>query len=216
MEATASRKKRTAPDGRLLLHEVPWESYRGVARLLADKNLRMTYDAGTFEVRPLPPDHEERARFLIRLLEAVFEEMSLEVRGFGAAPCQSVRAAKGLQPDACWYVAKEGLMAGREGMDLERDPPPDMALEVETTSSTLDRMSVYAGLGIPEVWRWDGKQLTLFRLDRKNGYRESQASQALTGFPAKELQRFFKLSRDNNKAKVLREFRLWIREKYLS
>lgn len=216
MQAAASRKKASPSDGRLLLNNVPWESYRGVGRLLADQNLRITYHKGTLEIRPLPPEQEERSRFLIRLLEAVFAEMALEVRGFGSAPCQSVRADMGLQPDACWYVAKEGLMAGRDGVDLERDPPPDLALEVDGGGGKVDRLAVYAGLGIPEVWRWDGKQLTLHRLDKQNGYRESQTSQALTGFPGKELQRFFKLSRDNNKAKVLRDFRVWIREKYLS
>jgi Uma2 family endonuclease len=68
-------------------------------------------------------------------------------------------------------------MSGRRRLDLSRDPPPDLAIEVDVTNSSLDRMSIYATLGVPEVWRLVGDALTFHVLNARGVYRRSRHSQ---------------------------------------
>ena len=68
--------------------------------------------------------------------------------------------ARGLAPDECYYIANAPQVAGRDHIDLRTDPPPDLAIEVDVTSSSLNRMGIYAALAVPEVWRLDGPALT--------------------------------------------------------
>jgi Uma2 family endonuclease len=77
---------------------------------------------------------------------------------------RSGRPCRGLEPDQCYYIQHEALVREIEQIDLAQFPPPDLTVEVDITSSSLDRFSIYTELGIPEIWRYDGRSLTIYAL----------------------------------------------------
>ena len=71
---------------------------------------------------------------------------------------------RGFEPDASFYIRNEALIRGKRRIDLNVDPPPDLVIEVDITSPSLDKFPIYARPGVPEVWRYDGERLTIYEL----------------------------------------------------
>jgi Uma2 family endonuclease len=104
--------------------------------------LRLTYDRGTLEIRmPLDP-HETFKKLLGRLIETATEELDLEIRSLGDRTCDREDLARGLEPDQCYYIQHEAQVRGIAQIDLAQFPPPDLAVEVDITSSSLNRLAV--------------------------------------------------------------------------
>ena len=85
---------------------------------------------------------------------------------------------RGFEPDASFYVQNEARVRDRREVDLTVDPPPDVVLEMEMSRSALDKLPLFASMGIPEVWRCDGQRVTILILEQDR-YRESSSSLAL-------------------------------------
>jgi Uma2 family endonuclease len=161
--ATTTRKK-PVPGQCLVLDNVSWSDYLRLGRLLRDRRLRMTYDRGTLEIMMLSSEHERWKHILRRLVEALSDELKIRIAGFGSMTCKRGKRRKGLVPDECYWVANAAAILGRQRIDLRVDPPPDLAIEIDVASSSLNRMGIYSALGVVEVWRFDTKTLTFFHL----------------------------------------------------
>jgi Uma2 family endonuclease len=161
-----------SPD-RVILPHISWQTYQSLIKdFEQEPALRLTYDRGTLEIRmPLDP-HETYKKLLGRLIEAATEELNMEVRSLGSRTWNREDLARGLEPDQCYYIQNEALVRKVEQIDLNQFPPPDLAIEIDITSSSINRLSIYAALGVPEVWRYDGQTLTLLSL--QNGEYISQ------------------------------------------
>jgi Uma2 family endonuclease len=153
------------PREQIILKGIHWETYQSLVRdLEAQPSKRLTYDNGVLEIRrPLPP-HERYKKWLGRLVEIVTEELGIEIASLGSCTWSRDDLRKGLEPDECYYIQNEAAVRGKETITLSVDPPPDLAIEVDSTSSSLDRMGIYAALGVPEVWRYDFKVMTFWFL----------------------------------------------------
>ena len=155
--------------------------------------------------------HENRKKLLGRLVEALTEEMDIDVASFGSMTCRRGDRASGLEPDDCYWILHEPQVRGREDIDLETDPPPDLALEIEISRSSLNRMTIYAALRVPEVWRWDGKVLRVVVLTARGACRPSNRSKAFPFLPLAEFARFLHRT-DLSETQLLRSFRNWVRK----
>jgi Uma2 family endonuclease len=100
-------------------------------------------------------------------------------------------------------------------LDLETDPPPDLAIEVEITRSSLDRMSIYAQLRVPEVWRYDGSTLRISQLQPDGQYRLSETSLSFPGVGPTDVEQFVELGATTDKLRWVRELRDWVRNELL-
>jgi Uma2 family endonuclease len=151
MSGTASRR----PPAPAVLDGIDWRTYTRLLRAFERwRRVRLTYDRGTLEIRtPLLLEHEGPACLLGQFVDTLIEELQLPCRHGGSVTLRRRRKQRGLEPDSCYWIANAAKMRGRMRLDLRTDPPPDLAIEVDVTSSSLDRMSIYAALGIPEVWR---------------------------------------------------------------
>ena len=149
----------------IILKGIHWETYKSLVRdLEAQPSKRLTYDNGVLEIRmPLPP-HERYKKWLGRLVEIITEELGIEIASLGSCTWSRDDLRKGLEPDECYYIQNEAAVRGKETITLSVDPPPDLAIEVDSTSSSLDRMGIYAALGVPEVWRYDFKVMMFWVL----------------------------------------------------
>lgn len=199
-----------SPD-RVILQHISWQTYQSLIRdLEQEPALRLTYDRGTLEIRmPLAP-YESAKKLLGRLIEAATEELGLEIRSLGSRTCDRPDLAKGLEPDQCYYIQNEAQVRGVTQIDLTQFPPPDLAVEVDITSSSLDRLSIYADLKVPEVWRYDGQSLTIHTL-QDGVYEVSDRSIALSPLTAENIEQFLELQSTTGENHLIKQFRQWLR-----
>lgn len=198
---------------RMLLSEVSWEAYEALLKSWAERPIRMTYDNGSLEIMSPLLSHAQYGALLRQMIEAYTEVRSIPRHSGGMTTFRRQAAQRGLEPDACYWIQNERRMRGRKEFDSERDPPPDLAIEVDITSSSLDRMAIYAALGVPEVWRCDGEVLTLHLLQADETYAPAKRSRALPDLPPDEVLRFLRLSDEQDETSLIRSFRAWVRKR---
>lgn len=197
---------------RILLEGVNWEAYEALLKTWADRPVRMTYDNGWLEIMSPLLRHEQYGALLRRMIEAYTEELAIPLKSGGMTTFRRQAKRRGLEPDACYWIQNEPRMRGRKEFDPEVDPPPDLAIEVDITSSSLDRMSIYATLGVPEVWRFDGETLTINVLQPDETYALSTHSRALPELPPDEVMRFLRLSDKQDETSLICSFRSRVRK----
>src|SRR5207253_251827 len=116
------------------------------------------YDEGRLEIMSPVPEHEEYKDSLYRMVLVFAEINAIEIETRGSATWKREKLRKGSEPDTCFYVANAARIIGRRTIDLEVDPPPDIAVEIDTTNESLSKFSIYSALRVPEIWRYDGQR----------------------------------------------------------
>jgi len=159
---------------------------------------------------PLPA-HEECNRTIALLVEVLAEEMHIDVRNFGSTTFRRADLARGFEPDSCFYIQHEADISGQSSIDLTVDPPPDLVIEVDITSDSLDKFPIYAQVGVPEVWRYDGQRLRMYVLTAER-YVESETSLVLPLLTGPRLSEALTQSKTMKRTALLRSFRTWIRQ----
>jgi Uma2 family endonuclease len=204
---------RTVPaTQRLLLTGVDWLTYRRLDRALTGRRgLRLTFDRGRLEIMTLSPEHERVKHLLRRLIEALSEELKLSIAGFGSMTFKRRRKLRSIEPDECYWIAHEPQVRGKDHIDLRLDPPPDLCVEVDITHSSLDRMGVYAILGVPEVWRYDGSAMTFLALQPDGSYQAVGTSLSFPLMSTNDLLGFLALRGTTDENSITQQLREWAR-----
>jgi Uma2 family endonuclease len=199
---------------RLILYGVSWQEYSRMLRALAERpSLRLTYDRGALELMTLSLEHESLVRFFSLLILALTLELGLPLKGGGSTTFRRQRQRRGLEPDECYWIASEPLVRGKAKLDLRRDPPPDLALEVDISYSTLDRMEIYAALGVPEVWRYDGRALTFYALGADKRYTAVPQSRGLAQVQVADVNALLALRDTMDENALFRHFQTVARQR---
>jgi Uma2 family endonuclease len=204
-----------APAGRrLVLHDVDWRTYERLLRAFAERPaVRLTYDRGTLEIMSPLYEHESDAYLLGRFVDALTDELAIPVKAGRCTTFRRRRRRRGLEPDNSYWIASEPQVRGKRHIDLRVDPPPDLAIEVDVTRSSLDRMKIYAALRVAEVWRLDGPQALSFHVLQPNGtYEVVDRSRAFPMVTPGDLLRFLALQGQLDDMNLLRQFREWVRQ----
>ena len=201
----------TQAANRFLLKNISWQTYEALLKdLESQRGIRLTYDRGLLEIMtPLAP-HERNSRLIGRLVEALTEELNIEICSLGSLTCKREDLARGLEPDECYYIQNEPVIRSLEQIDLNQDPPPDLAIEIDITSSSINRLALYASLGVPEVWRYDGSRLIIYQLEGGE-YRVCDRSSTFPLITSSEIIRFLELRKSNGETTLIRLFREWVR-----
>src|SRR5262245_8595487 len=151
--------------GKLYLEDVGWDDYEELLEALEGKrHVRISYDNGRMEIMTLSPEHEGYASLFSHLVDVLAEELDLEFFSIRSTTLKRKRARQGKEPDDCFYIGDVARIVGKKRLDLDYDAPPDLAIEVDVTNPTLDKMAIYAGLGITEVWRYDNYRVEFYSL----------------------------------------------------
>jgi len=178
---------RTQPAQRFVLHNVSWEQYGKFLEAIGENHVRVTYDRGSIEFMSPLPIHERYKHFFLLFFFALSKETGVKIYGMGSTTFRSPEADRGLEPDESYYIQSAAQVRDLTAVDLTVDPPPDLAIEIDITSSVLNRMGVYAGLGIPEVWRCDGQVLEAFCLGADRRYKRTPNSSTFPFLPLDEV-----------------------------
>jgi Uma2 family endonuclease len=202
-----------APGQHFLLYGVSWHTYTRLLRTFADRpGVRLTYDRESLEIRTLTHEHESYSYILARLVDTLTEELNVLAKAGGSTTFRRRRRKRGLEPDACWWIASAPQVRGKTVINLAKDPPPDLALEIDITHSSLDRLGIYAALGVPEVWRLEKKMLVCHLLGSDGRYTKSPTSRAFPNLVVADVGGFLALLPQMYENDIVRQFRAWIRQ----
>ena len=123
---------------RSLLTGIGWETYQALALDLAENpSKKLTYNQGILEIMTPLPEHELNKRFLGRIVETTTEFLGLEIFSLGSTTWSREDLQRGIEPDECYYITNEAIIRGKLDFDLNINPPPDLALEIDITSSSF-------------------------------------------------------------------------------
>jgi Uma2 family endonuclease len=193
----------------VILEGVSWATYE---RLLADVDdsnaLRCAYNQGTLEIMTPSFDHERLNRLLAELVAAIATGLDLDYEQAGSTTFKREDVGRGFEPDSCFYLAHAETVRGQRRIDLATDPPPDLVLEIDITHPSLDKLPIYAAVGVPEVWRYDGNRIVLYGLTTQ-GYEELNVSLGLAGVTCDELTALLELSGQLRRGSWVRHVQTW-------
>lgn len=164
-------------DQRVILGGIDWSQYETFLGILGDRaGVRVTYLEGQLEIMSPSPTHEMLKTMIARLLEAYADEKELVFEGYGSMTMRNAPKQRGIEPDECYAVGA-------------RKETPDLAVEVIWTRGGLDKLDVYRGLGVREVWIWKKEELKAYEL-RGNAYVEISKSVMIPGLTPGFIQQF--------------------------
>ncbi|MBE9034731.1 Uma2 family endonuclease [aff. Roholtiella sp. LEGE 12411] len=205
--------KSTPAEQRTVLHNVSWETFEALLRDTAeDRGSRFAYDCGTLEIMTPLFEHENPKSNFGNFIIALAEELGIEIRSAGSTTLKRKISKRGIEPDTCYYIQNELAIRGRETLDLETDLPPDLAIEIDITSSSVNKFGIYAALGITELWRYNGQDLKFYQLV-EGQYVECESSIAFPLISRNDISRFIEQSKNIGEIALLKSFRAWVREK---
>ncbi|MEH1873241.1 Uma2 family endonuclease [Nostoc sp.] len=199
----------------LLIKDVSWSAYKRILAELGDnRSSRIGYSQRMLEIMAPLLEHEVAKVIIGDLVKVLLEELDLEFWSLGSTTFDKESMDAGVEPDDCFYIQNEARIRGKDRINLETDPPPDLAIEIDITSRT--RFNNYQDLRVPELWRWNGIKLEINVLF--NGkYLESNTSSIFPTFPIQQvIPEYLMLSKTNGRNATIKVFRAWIRQQISS
>ena len=157
---------------------------------------RYAYLEGQLEITSPSRSHEQVKSMIGRLIEAWCFENEVDITSYGSWLLENKPKARGIEPDECYVLG-----------DVANPSVPDLAIEVVWTSGGIDKLEIYRGLGVREVWYWEDEVLKLFAL-RGSRYEPLERSEVLVGLDHELLLRFIEL---RPMTKAVREYRAALR-----
>ena len=175
----------------VVFRDVTWEDYEAQLRIVGERPIRVTYDRGTMEVFMPSFGHEDDAYRLGRMVNTLTEELDIAVKAGRTTTHKHQDLDQGHKPDQCYWLGDDARrMAGKRQLRLTVNPPPALAIEVNISHSSLERLPIFAAIGIPEVWRLTVNSIQFLHLEPDATYRPHDRSRAFPRLLAAEVARF--------------------------
>jgi Uma2 family endonuclease len=201
------------PGQSVLLKDITWFQFEEILDELGEHRAsRLAYDQGTLEIMVPLPEHEYFKRAIGNLIQDLVEELEIEYECFGSTTWKKQKRMAGAEPDECFYIQSFPAIKGRLNIDLNQDPPPDLVVEIDITSKSLDSLPIYARLAVPEVWRYERGHLKIYQLTNE-AYIEVENSLVFPNFPCKEIPDFISRNLVTGRTALRRNFKAWVRDK---
>ena len=203
----------TPAEQRTVLRNISWQTFETLLKETGeDRGSRFAYDCGTLEIMTPLYEHENPKIQFERFIVALAEELEIEIKSAGSTTLKRRIKNRGIEPDNCYYIQNEIAVRGRQELDLETDLPPDLAIEIDISSSSVNKLGIYSALGVPELWRYNGRVLKFYKL-AEGQYIECKFSRAFPLVSVTEMSRFIEQSKTTREIALLKSFRAWVRDK---
>ncbi|MGB3311516.1 MAG: Uma2 family endonuclease [Nodosilinea sp.] len=201
------------PQGKsLVLRDVSWAEFEAIlAELGNHRSTRIAYDDGFLEIMAPLPEHEYFKQTISTAIEDMAEVLEEDYECYGSTTWRRKTQQAGIESDNCFYFQNEALVRGKLEFDLDRDPPPDLALEIDLTSKSLDRFPIYVRLGVPEIWCYDSGVLKIYLL-KGDRYVASDQSRVFPTLDIRALPQLIESQRSAGRLALRRAVREWVRE----
>ena len=194
---------------RLLFRALTWQSYQNLrATLGPNRNIRFTYVQGILEATMPLEIHEFSARLIEKFIWILVVELGLKIKTMGSTTLDRESLDRAAEPDNAYYIQNQPVVAGRD-VDLNQDPPPDLVVEVDITHTDIDKLQLYAAMGVPEFWRYNGEVWRIYCLQNQ-GYQEAEVSPTFPQVPKIKLYEFLSMARQDE-VEAEQRLRTWLR-----
>jgi Uma2 family endonuclease len=199
---------------RVTLREITWEGYQCILQALPQTRVaRLIYDAGILEITMPLESHEQWCELIGLFIRILVVERGLKLKSMRSTTLDRADLSRGAEPDIAYYIQNQHLVTGKR-VDLSQDPPPDLVVEVDVSHTDIDKNGLYASMGVPEFWRFNGELWTILQLDGDR-YREVSHSPTFPGIEKENLYQFLAEAQlDEVAAEVA--FRQWVRQQMLN
>ena len=191
---------------RTVMENIRWETFVELADQRRGSVPRMTFDEGVLELMSPRRQHENIGRLIGRFAETYTEVLEIEVQSVASTTFKRKDLQKAFEADESYYIEHAEQIRPKEEIDLTIDPPPDLVIEVEITSSAIQKMKLFAAMGVTEVWRHDGEQLQMFSLENGRD-KPVPSSPALPGLTVAAINSLLERRFDIGETALIREFR---------
>lgn len=174
---------------RVVLRSLDWQGYLAIRDSLSPaRKTRLTYSHGLLEIT-MPLEVHEFSTWLIgRFIYILVAEMGMDIKTIGSTTLEREALDRSAEPDAAYYIQNQPLVAGR-AINIEKDPPPDLVVEVDITHTDIDKLQLYGAMGVPEFWRYNGETWRIYAL-QNSAYVEVEVSPTFTIVPKTKLYEF--------------------------
>jgi Uma2 family endonuclease len=213
MIATTLPQTQTLPVGekRVTLHGLTWQGYQQILTALPQtRAARLTYDRGVLEISMPLEEHENSGRLIELFIRILVVELGMKMKTMGSTTLDREDLDRSSEPDNAYYIQNQPKVAGRT-VDFKTDPPPDLIVEVDITHTDIDKNRLYASMGVPEFWRYNGQQLKIYQLV-EGEYHEVDLSPTFSAIEKSELYQFLEQARQDEVEAEL-TFRQQIRQR---
>lgn len=200
-----------SPGRQLLLKEISWQKYKNIqSELGVHRNTRTSYYRGVLEIMAPLPEHEVGKVIIGDLIKALLEELNIDFWSLGSTTFDKESMEAGVEPDDCFYIDNEAQARGLTRINLETDPPPDLAIEIDITSRT--KLNNYEALKVPELSRWNGINLDINILV-EGKYIKSDKSRIFPNIPVIDvIPKYLSMSKTVSRNAAIKAFRTWVRQ----
>jgi Uma2 family endonuclease len=195
--AVSPRVAPPAGEQRILLNGITWKDYVLLRDVLDGPGVRLTYLRGVLELMSPSREHELWKTNIARLVELYAHVRRVELHGYGSTTFKKEAKERGAEPDECYLVGKNLAEM------------PEIVLEVIHTSPLIDKLDVYAGMGISEVWVFRDGRFTIHVLDCAHGRYDVRTSSAL--LPGLDFDTVARFAVREDTPQALREFEELVR-----
>ncbi len=208
---TLTSPQQSSEEKLITLTGIKWPTFKAIMSDVGEgRAWRIAYGQGVLEIRMPLTEHEEPKGMIESFVEAFADELEIEVRKLGALTLEREDLTRAIEPDSCFYIQNESVVRGKS-INLPADPPPDLVVESDYTSSSLNKFSIYAAMGVPEIWRYRNQSLVVYHLVEGN-YQERENSLAFPFLPIAQIPILIEQSKSIGQRAAVRLFRDRVRE----
>jgi Uma2 family endonuclease len=199
------------PGQQMLLKDISWQQLEKILEEMGEKRAaRISYSDGWLEIMVPLPEHEKDKELLGDLVKILLEILQIDFEPFGSTTLKNERMRQAVEPDTSFYIQNQAAVIGKNRIDLNIDPPPDLAIEIDITSRT--RFENYEILAVPELWRYQQQGLEIFLL-REGKYIKSQSSPNFPNIPIIELvNEYVQQCLSIGRSQAMRNFKSWVKD----
>lgn len=212
-DPASARQTEQQAEQRVVFRNLSWENYQQILAALGNKrSSRLTYDRGTLEITMPLEEHENAVRMVEVFIRILVVELGLKIKTMGSTTLNYPDLERSSEPDNCYYIQNQPQVANKK-VDLNTDPPPDLIVEVDITHTDIDKLNLYASMGVPEFWRYNRKNLCIYQL-RDNQYTEVENTSIfpLESFEVKEHFHGFLQNCQIDEVDAENSFRDWVKQ----
>ena len=205
------RRDRLLDEQHIVLDDVSWSFYEHVLDQIGDRPIRVTYDDGSIEIMSPLPEHEVVKKAIGWLIQVLAVELGIPILAYGSTTFRRKSKKAGLEPDECYYLQNAPKVRGMKRFNPSIHPAPDLAVEVDILSRSIEREPIYARLRVPELWRFSGNRIQVLKLGRDRKYHLRPSSLAFPFLPMEKFTFFVLRMLRDEQTTVVREFQVWVR-----
>ncbi len=200
----------------IVFYEASWDFYESMLREYDEEPSRMSFDNGTLEIlMTISMEHEGYKSFIAEMIGDIARVYRIDMARRGSATLKLRPKRKGLEADLCYWIANFEAVERVKRLDLNVHPPPDLVVEVDVTHAVVDRESIYAALGVPEMWNYAAAtKLTAWEL-AEGTWRRTETSKSFPMIRVADLNSFLdRVSAGERETAVLIDFGRWLEQQH--